>query len=178
MISDGYPWYLVDQAGRSNATVLDSVPGTPGTGVDQLISDLMPQLLSVQAGTVADVSMNWGVNEMTPGDNPASLPNETTWTNGYKAIIDYVQTLWPGSRVFLTYPWRAGYSAQPAELHSRIDDVIAWCAGEGYACFPGVDEAVTIEGGDNGATATLDGVHYSAAGNVIYAEALKAAMGY
>lgn len=117
--------------------------------------------------------MNWGVNDMGGGGLI-----DATWISQYGQIIDYLHTRFPNATLVISYPWRQGFDSQSATMHGWIDTVIANCAGIGATCIPGVDEMVTIKGSDNGATATRDGVHYSAAGFSLYAAAMKAILGY
>lgn len=180
MRTAGYTWYESVNAGRSNATVTDSVPSLPGaTGVDDLIANAAPELLSVPDGTVEFVLMNWGVNEMTVGDAVEDLPSAVEWEGNYQSILSYVNGLWPSAKVFLSYPWRADYVNQPAELHTRIDSLITWCGTQGISAFAGVDEAVVIQGEDNGCVETenCSGVHYSLLGNQLYAADIQDKMG-
>lgn len=177
MAADGYTWFKTVNAGRSNATVADSVPGLPGaTGVDDLIANAALHLVSVPDGAVGAVLMNWGVNEM------GSLPSSASWIADYKAIISYVHGLWPSAIKFISYPWRVGFDGEAAELHTRIDSIIAWCSGQGIDCRPSVDEAITIKADDNGwletDAPTGSGVHYSNPYGVgLYAAAMQQAMG-
>ena len=105
--------------------------------------------------------MNWGANEMSGGngtDDPAQLPSAATWNANYLAIIDYVHGRFPNATIYLMYPWRRGYDNQAAELHDRIDTIVAARSG---LVFGGADEAVWLKWTDNGDTESADGVHYS-----------------
>ena len=115
------------------------------------------------------VLCNWGANDV------GALPAEATWKANYLAIIDSCVAKWPQAKVYLTRPWRRGYAIQCNTLAAWIADIVA--ARPGIA-FAGDDERVWLEGGDNGATMTVDGIHYSAAGQTAKAAATKAAMGY
>jgi hypothetical protein len=160
----------VGNAGRSNATLANSLPGIPGTGVDDLIDGYAA---GVDANATSHVLMNWGVNDMGPG-----LPNQATWEADYGTIISYCATRFPNATMVLSYPWRAGYDASSATMHGWVDNVIAWCGTQSIPCVAGADEAIVLKGADNGATNTIDGVHLSFAGAEDYAAATGAAMGW
>ena len=168
----GQTWFQYSNAARANGTVADSVPGTPGTGIDALMNNFLSSYVNSNPGVVTHVLMNWGVNDMG-----GSLV-EATWIGQYDQITSYLHTRFPNATLVISYPWRQGFDSQSATMHGWIDTVIANCAGVGATCIAGVDEVVTIKGSDNGATATRDGVHYSAAGFSLYAAAMKAALGY
>lgn len=56
-----------------------------------------------------------------------------------------------------------------------IDAIIADYPGR---CYAGHDERIWLEGGDNGATMTYDGTHYSAAGQAECVNQWKTILGY
>lgn len=154
-------------AARSGSRLDDSLPGIPGTGVDALFS-LLPYHIAANPQLVGHVLMNWGVNDMEgwPLD-------EATWKMNYLTIIDWAHARWPLAKIAISYPWRVGYDAPAAVMHEWIDDMM----NQRYFLFPGVDEAVTIKGNDNGWSETDApigaGVHYSALGVQLYADAMK-----
>lgn len=102
------------------------------------------------------VLCNVGVNDLTGG-----LPVEATWKTNYEYIIDAILTKWPSVIVYIAKPWRRGYAADCNTLAGWIDDIIADYSGE---VLVGHDERTWLEGGDDGATMTYDGIHYSTAG--------------
>ena len=148
----------------------DSVPGTPGTGADAVAGIPKPTDWSV-----GYVLMNWGVNDMQ------FWPlNEATWKSQYASIIAWAHERYPNANIYLSYPWRVGYDSQAATMHGWVDDLIA--ANPSYT-KAGVDEAITIKAGDNGATNTDigsgSGVHYTVpAGVTAYAEAMQDVLGF
>lgn len=116
------------------------------------------------------VLLNWGANDMA-----TTLPAQATWQNYYLTIIDAVHAKWPQAKVWIMYPWRQSQDANATTLHGWIDNVIA---ARSSFTFAGPDEAVWMKGADNGATQTVDGVHYSTTGNTTAANQWKAAFGY
>lgn len=169
LIAGGRLFSEISQAGRGNATVADAQPGTPGTGVDVLTGGL-PNHIRSNPECVGYLFLNWGVNDM----NYWPLA-QSTWQAEYITIVQWMVDRYPNARIYLSYPWRVGYDAIATTMHAWVDNVIAAFPGRAFA---GVDEAVTIKAGDNGATgtdiATGSGVHYSAIGVEWYADAMAA----
>jgi hypothetical protein len=168
------PFY--GDAARSNATVADAVPGTPGTGVDVLIdnatnSTLIPARRYMPGrDVITHILCNWGVNDM------AALPSEATWKANYLSILDYLHTRFPQANIYIMRPWRRGFDADAATLNSWIADIVV---ARSSFVVEGPDEAVWLENGDNGVLETdAGGVHYSALGNALAIEAWKVALGF
>ena len=166
-------------AGRSNATVADSLPGIPGTGIDALLGDLLPVKLKTYPEWVTHVALNWGVNDMS------SWPlNQASWVSQYGQILSYLHTRFPNAVFYISYPWRVGFDSEAATIHSWVDEVIVNANTSGASCFASVDESVTIKAADNGfletdASTGGSGVHYSnPLGVELYAAAMKSALGY
>lgn len=113
--------------------------------------------------------INLGVNEM------AALPDSATWVGNYLYIIDALKVKYPNSVVYLTKPWKRGYSAQANVLSGWIDSILAERSTFAYV---GDDERIWLENGDDGATMTLDGVHYSSAGNTAKITVVRDAIGF
>jgi len=101
-----------------------------------------------------DVFIDLGVNDSTPGD--------ATWQSNYAYIVDAIHTKWPSAKIIISYPWKRSWGASTAACHTAID---AMLSTRGPWAVAGDDEAVWLEGGDNGVTMTSDGVHYSTAGD-------------
>jgi hypothetical protein len=161
-------------AGRSNATVADSLPGLPGTGVDALLQDHLPSSLRTYPEMATHIALNWGVNDMN-----AWPLNQATWISQYGQIIAYLHSRFPNAVFYLSYPWRVGFDAIAATMHGWVDTVIANALASGIQCFPGVDEAITIKASDNGFLETDiseggSGVHYTnPLGVGLYAAAMR-----
>lgn len=167
--ADGHGIFAFGNAGRPNATVADSVPGTPSTGVDSLSVDL-PVDMRAHPERVSIVLMNWGVNDL---DGPLT---QSTWESQYSQIVEWAHAVYPNAKIYLAYPWRRGYDSECTVLHQWIDSVIA--SHSAYT-FAGVDEAIVIKGNDDGAAATTDGVHHSnPIGITLYAEATQVSLGF
>jgi lysophospholipase L1-like esterase len=122
----------------------------------------------------AVILLNLGVNDLG-FTAPGSLPNQTTWQNNYIAIIDALNAQWPSVPIYLMKPWKQGFDANCDTLAGWIDNVIA---ARPAAAFAGPDERTWLKSGDNGATRTSDGVHYSAAGHTECAAQWKTTLGY
>jgi lysophospholipase L1-like esterase len=110
------------------------------------------------------------------GSNDAPLaPLEATWKSDYAYIIDAILVKYPAAKIYITKPWGTSYAAWWTTFSTWIDDIVALYPGQ---VFVGDDERTWLEGGDNGATNTIDGVHYSAAGQTAKVAAIRAALGY
>lgn len=117
------------------------------------------------------ILMNWGVNEMS---NWGAVV-EATWKANYLSIIDAAHARFPVATIWLMRPWARNNEAHAATLKGWIDDIIA--ARSEYV-FAGPDESVWLKGGDDGATNSTDGVHYSTAGQAACAAAYQSTMGF
>lgn len=115
------------------------------------------------------VLVNIGVNEI--GIEEASFKTNLAY------ILDALHAKWPLAQVVVDHIWKRGATAGCIEMNGWIDAVIA--DGRESWTMPGADETVWLEGGDDGATMTVDGTHYSIpAGQAEKAAQEKAAMGY
>ena len=123
------------------------------TGAAALPAVLTSWPTDTAAGAYQIALLNWGAND--------TATSETNFKNSLTSVIDQVHTKAPAAKIYIMYPWRRGYDAQCASMHTWIDAVIATRSAYAYA---GPDEAVWMKGADDGATMTSDGTHYSAAG--------------
>jgi hypothetical protein len=116
-----------------------------------------------------DALLNLGINDT------ANMPTEAQWESDYAFILDALHTKWPLSRVFCAKPWGRGATVNANILAGWIDNVLAT---RGAWAFPGPDERVVLENGDDGVTYTYDGTHYNEAGKMMMAQQWKSRMGY
>ena len=114
------------------------------------------------------VLLNIGINDVIDGTT------EATFKAAYLACLDIFNARLPNAVVYCMRVWGRGYGAEYTALNSWINDCIAL---RSFA-FAGPDETVWLEGGDDGATMTSDGIHYSAAGNAEAAAQWKTVLGY
>lgn len=99
---------------------------------------------------------------------------ESTWKANYQYIIDALTVKWPDIQIYCAIPWfRTKYWVNDS-LAVWIPEVVA----DNPNCHLGHNERVWLEGGDNGATMTYDGLHYSAAGNAECVNQWKTILGY
>lgn len=119
-------------------------------------------------GDYLAVTLNWGVNY------DDQVATQAVWEANYLSIIDKIHTKAPRAKVYIARPWMVGYDARAAVLHGWIDNIVA---ARAFA-YVGPDEAVWLKGADNGATMTVDGVHYSTAGAAEAANQWQAVLGY
>ena len=153
--SNAWPGMLTSQPPGS----INDNAAVSGATVASALADITARLAILTHSPTA-VLMNWGVNDITSG-----LPVEATWEANYLSIIDQVHAKWPLAQIYLTRPWKAGFDASAATLHTWIDVIVAARAAFVHV---GDDEAIWLKGSDNGASETLDGIHYAP-----YSEQLK-----
>lgn len=148
--------------GLQNAAVAGESVATALAAMDAKLAAMPTDLSGVN---YRKVLMNWGVND--------GCADTATWETNYLAIIDKVHAKAPNADVYLMRPWMRGYACTAA-LHASIDTIVA---ARAFARI-GPDEAIWLENGDNGATNTVDGVHYSTAGNAACAAQWQTVLGY
>lgn len=96
------------------------------------------------------VIIDLGVNDF------GSLPSEATFEAQYWYILDQVRLISPYALIYVCKPWKAGSDADADTVAGWIDTIVA---GRSFA-RPGWDERVWVKGSDNGATMTVDGIHF------------------
>jgi hypothetical protein len=100
---------------------------------------------------------------------------ETSFKTNYLYIIDAIVAKYPNAQIYLSRPWS---SAQPARCNIMAGWIADIVSSRSTNALLGDDERVWLEGGDNGATNTYDGLHYSAAGHAAKVVAVRAVLGY
>lgn len=113
------------------------------------------------------ILINLGANDV------GSLPAEATWKANLTSIIDSFRAKW-NCVIYISRVWRRDFETQCDTLATWIADVVATYPSGVYVAD---DERGWLEGGDDGATMTTDGVHYSAAGQVEKVEQMKTVLG-
>ena len=131
--------------GWTSATILNGLNAGDLNGV----STYCPYSL-VDVG-VNDISTSWSSN--------------TLYAN-FSGIINYLTNKWVGSKVGLARPWLRGDTADRIILDDVVNRVVTNYAN---CAFKGPDESVWLEGGDDGATWTVDGTHYTEPAGIIKA---------
>lgn len=160
------PQYIL----ASSAELWEARPvyGVSGEGVAGIF-DYVDANLAAAPYAATIVLLNAGSNDAAPGTIEATFKTE------YQNIIDAYHTKWPTALIYCAKPWKRGYGAYCDTMSTWIDDLIAANPG---VCFAGHDERVWMEGGDDGATMTYDGTHYSDAGQLECASQWQAVLGY
>ena len=120
-------------------------------------------------GEPSIICLNIGINDLTAGTAEATFKTQLV------GCIDGLRTRWPSASIYIACPWLRGKNVQAAAMKVWIAAVIALYA-TGVAAGP--DETVWLEGGNDGATMTVDGTHYSAAGQLAAAAQWLTALGY
>jgi surface protein len=150
-----YGWGYIN-AGVGGATVL-SIKDTIDATLAGITSSPVPFIL-----------INLGANDV-------GGPDAATWKSRYQYIIDACHVKYPSALIYLSKVWRRGYVAECAAMAGYINDLVAANTG---VCFVADNENVWLEGGDDGATMTTDGVHYSATGNTTKPPLIVTVLGY
>lgn len=144
-----------------------------GGWTTQVVKDGIDAALAARDDVPDYVLVNLGANDVNAGD-PGAI-----WKTNTAYIADALRTKWPGVSVYLTKVWRRNTGQQAAgiaAINGYIDDLVAEPARAGWLRV-GVDEANILEGGDDGATYTSDGVHPTEAGCLLEAEAWRSLLG-
>lgn len=160
--TDGDPWvdYLITFLGAGWSEFTPRM-GYAGYGVAS-VSAAVIAALAPQAAPPVAVLINVGANDI------GTLPAEATWKSYLRSMLNHLIVTCANSRLYIARPWRRGYAAD-------CDTLATWIAAVTYEyggvyVHLGTDERVWLEGGDDGATMTTDGIHYSVAGEVAAAE--------
>ena len=119
------------------------------------IAAIVDAQLADASGSANIALINLGANDVV------SLPAEATWKANLTYVIDALLVKWPNVSVYVARPWRRNYATECDTLASWIAAVVGTYPS-GVAV--GMDERVWLEGGDDGATMTADGIHYGTAG--------------
>lgn len=116
---------------------------------------------------------NLGANDAYYG-----MLSESEYKTKAGYILDAVHAAFPAATVYVASIWRRGYDSDCDLMATWNAAVIA--DGRSAWCHTGIDErgASGLEGTDNGAALTLDGIHPNAAGLVWYVNALRTVLGY
>jgi hypothetical protein len=158
-LTGGGSWGFSD-AGLSGATLASTLAALTATLAGMPIAN--------EGGSLR-VLINLGVNDM------GGLPPEATWEANYEALIDAIVAKWPAALVYLMRPWKVGFDAAAATLHSWIAVVQA---ARATTTFVGPDEAIWLKGSDNGSSETVDGIHYTPAGDALCVAQWQAVLGW
>lgn len=142
--------------------------GVPGYTTAQMKTYIDNNLASV-TGTANNITINLGANDMT------SMPTQSAFKASLTSIIDSLRAKWSGCKIYVARPWRQGHDTDANNLATWIGEVIATYGSNVYA---GIDERVVVKGSDDGASETIDGIHYSQAEEPVIAAAWTTSMGY
>ena len=115
------------------------------------------------------VLINLGANDV----GAAMVENDVKTAYGY--ILDAYHTAWPRAWIGVMQVWRRDCDDNCDLFNSWLGTIVA--ARSSWAHL-GPDERIFLEGGDDGATYTVEGVHPNAAGYALTAAGWKTAMGY
>lgn len=111
--------------------------------------------------------VNIGANDQTP--------LRAAWKEDCQYVVDALVNKWPTAEIYLAKPWHRTYEAAMDSIATWIDEIVV---ANPTSCHVGHDERDWLEGGDNGATMSSDGVHYTTAGQAECARQWKTILGY
>lgn len=142
------------------------------------IGDIHPYLdanLSGEIDTPEKIIVNIGTNDA----RKVTITPEADFKTDFIGALDALRSKWPGVPIYVAKIWRGDDPvtiANSATINSYIDWVIAQYA---TGVTLGLNEAVTLENGDAGATYYgADKIHPNAASQALQATTWLAAMGY
>lgn len=107
------------------------------------------------------VLYNLGANDF------ATMPTEANFKTQTLYIWDAIHTKWPNAKIYAAHAWRRTYETNITLIATWLTDCISQRSS---FVFVGHDERVWMEGGDDGATMTVDGTHPSPEGQYVCAE--------
>lgn len=85
---------------------------------------------------------------------------EAAWIANVETVADSLRGRWPALLFYIMRPWKRNFDAMADTFAGWIAQIVA----SRSFCKLGPDERLWLKGADDGATMTVDGVHYSAAG--------------
>lgn len=160
------------------AEIAPGAVAVSGYTIGDLRNEIDARLAAIpaSAGTPAYILCNVGANDVN-----TTLPTQGDWTTRYLYNADAMHAKYPNALMYIAKPWRAGKETNCNTIAGWIDAMIP----QRNFLRNGIDEravtdggAAVLEGGDNGATRTSDGIHPNAAGAVATAAAWQGKMGY
>lgn len=148
---------------------------TAGYTVAAMLTYVNANLSSLSSADAPDyILINLGANDVK-NSTFAGL-TEAGLKADYLDLLDQFHAKWPNAQMYLMRVWRSSADADLSNLtafNGWVDDIIA---ARDFV-YAGPDERVFLEGGDNGATYTVDGTHPNAAGYALTATQWQTAMG-
>lgn len=99
----------------------------------------------------------------------------TEYQPALEYVLDALHVKYQNALIYVAMPWKRSCGGDCTDWKTRIGNVVA--ARSAWARL-GHDENIWLEGGDDGATMTTDGVHYSAAGVIECANQWKTVLGF
>lgn len=141
--------------------------GIPG-GTSSDLSTYVTAHLAGEDLTAKYVLINIGANDI------AGTMVQATIQANFLNIIDLIHAKYPSANIYIAKPWRRTFGTNANTFAGYIDNVI------GLRPFVqnGPDERTWLENGDDGATYTVDGTHYSDAGEIKNAQLWQSIMGF
>lgn len=176
--TDGDAWVglLHQELGARNGEAWGEILpryGLSGYNAATLAAYVAANLSSIAAVPApSKICVNIGANDIASN----TAPDAATWKANLTAIIDALRAKWSSADIYVAKPWRQGSDSAASTLAGYVDDVVATY---GSHVFAGPNESVWLKSSDDGATFTVDGVHYNTTtAQTIAAAQWLAAMGY
>lgn len=180
--SGGYPWQptlqgsLLTATGQPWQTTTNAIGGLTLASALSQFTSLMAMSVPSADRAVKDVLLNFGVNDLASVSGFETTEGRALWRSQWVAMFDAVHARFANARIWVMRPWSA--LGADASYDVMAGDIATAVADRSSYTFVGPDERVWLKGGDDGATMTLDGVHYSAAGSSECAAQWATTLGY
>lgn len=134
------------------------------------LDDVIDARLAIAIGTPEYVLLNIGTNDL------AVTTDENTFKTAYLYVLDALRTKYPSASIYCMRVWKRANLGYTAQLNGWINDCIALRSANNVHAGP--DESVFLEGGDDGATYTLEGTHPNEAGALLTAQQWRTVLGF
>jgi hypothetical protein len=150
-----YQSFMMAEPQRNGAILTQATGGITAEGMASEIDADIAAIVAKGGSDPAWAQVNLGTNNVYPLD-------EASYKAAMGYIIEALHTQWPDIKIFVPLIWRRDVPAACDTVDGWIGDIVSTYSAYAYV---GHDERVWLKGGDNGATMTSDGIHYSLAGD-------------
>lgn len=167
-VSGGYPRLLCNSVEQGSTRGCYERPARIGVGGGTAVS--------IDAGMVGYLSTRNHIPDyitVAIGANDAGVA-QATFEAAFGSLLDKLHAKWANAHAYCSLPWVQGQDAAMDLIAGYIANVVATRSSWAHI---GPDERIVIEGGDDGATNTDDGVHPNRLGHIAWAAAWKTSMG-
>ena len=129
--------------------------------------------IAASTGIPDFVLVNIGSNDIEPLADPLV---EAAWKADFAYVLDAINTAYPTAQVYVMQIWRRYNNGDITAMNDTWIPAVLSTRSTWVEVGP--DERGFLEGGDDGATYTADGIHPNAAGYALTATQWQSKMGY